>query len=93
MGVTEIKVERDGVGLTDPMPYTDAAMLAVQLRAIPFHEAMTDGKAVPVYDIRPGDTLFYDMRRDPQANVMTHARDRRERWRLDSLGDFCRHLA
>jgi AraC-like DNA-binding protein len=71
MGVTEIKVERDGFGLTDPMPYTNAAMLAVQLRAIPFHEAMTDGKAVPVYDIRPGDTLFYDMRRDPQANVMT----------------------
>jgi len=71
MGITEIKVDREGFGLTDPIPYTDAAMLAVQLRAIPFHEAMTDGKAVPVHNITPGDTLFYDMRRDPQANVMT----------------------
>lgn len=71
MGVTEIKVDQDGFGVTDPIPYSDAAMLAVQLRAIPFHEAMTDGKAVPVYDIRPGDTLFYDMRRNPQANVIT----------------------
>jgi AraC-like DNA-binding protein len=71
LGVTEIEVEDDGFGLTDPIPYTDAAMLAVQLKPIPFHEAISAGKPVPVYDVRPGDTLFYDMRLDPRANVPT----------------------
>ena len=71
MGVTEIRVKQSGFGLTDQIPCADAAMLAVQLTAIPFHEAISDGKAVPVRDIRPGDTLFYDMRSNPQANVMT----------------------
>ena len=71
LGVTEIEVDRDGFGLTDPIPYTDAQMLAVQLKAIPFHEAITEGKPVPVYDVRAGDTLFYDMRLDPRANVPT----------------------
>ena len=71
--VTEIKLDRDGFGATDPIPYTDAAMIALQMRAIPFHEAMTDGRPVPVHDIRPGDALFYDMRRDPRANVMTRS--------------------
>jgi AraC-like DNA-binding protein len=73
ISVTEIQVNRNGFGMTEPIPYQDAGMLAVQLRAIAFHEAMTDDKPVPVYDIRPGDTLFYDMRRDPRANVMTRS--------------------
>lgn len=73
LAVTEIKLNHDGFGLTDPIPHTGAQMLAVQLKAIPFHEAMTDGKAVAVHDIQAGDTLFYDMRRDPRANVMTQS--------------------
>ncbi len=73
LAVTEIRLNRDGFGWTDPIPYADAFMLAVQFKGIPFHEAMTDGKPVPVYDIRPGDTLFYDMRRDPRANVNTRS--------------------
>lgn len=71
--VTEIRVNRNGFGWTDPIPHADAAMLAVQLRAIPFHEAMGEGKIVPVYDILPNDTLFYDMRNDPRANVPTRS--------------------
>jgi AraC-like DNA-binding protein len=71
LGITEIRLDRDGFGETAPIPYADAIMIALQLRAIPFHEAMTDGKPVPVHGIRRGDALFYDMRRDPRANVMT----------------------
>ena len=73
LGVTEIEVTEDGFGLTDPIPYTDAQMVAVQLKPIPFHEAITEGRPVPVYDVKAGDTLFYDMRLDPRANVPTSA--------------------
>jgi hypothetical protein len=66
-----IRLDRDGFGETAPIPYADAIMIALQFRAISFHEAMTDGKPVAVHGIRRGDTLFYDMRRDPRANVMT----------------------
>lgn len=71
MPVIEIVNNRDGFGETDPIPYADATMLAVQLTPIPFHEAMTENRPVPVRDLRRGDTLFYDMRRDPRANVLT----------------------
>jgi AraC-like DNA-binding protein len=73
LGITEIRLDREGFGETAPIPYANAIMLALQLRAIPFHEAMTDNKPVPVHGIRRGDTLFYDMRRDPRANVMTRS--------------------
>jgi AraC-like DNA-binding protein len=71
--VTEIRLDRNGFGETGVIPYADAAMIALQLRAIPFHEAMTDGRPVPVREIRRGDALFYDMRRDPRARVMTRS--------------------
>jgi len=71
LAVTEIRLNSDGFGLTDPIPYSDTAMLAVQLRAIPFHEAMSDGVAKPINGVVAGDTIFYDMRHDPRANVPT----------------------
>jgi AraC-like DNA-binding protein len=73
LGITEIRLDRAGFGETAPIPFADAIMIALQLRAIPFHEAMTDNRPVAVYDIRRGDSLFYDMRRDPRANVMTRS--------------------
>jgi AraC-like DNA-binding protein len=73
LGITEIRLDRDGFGETAPIPFADAIMIALQLRAIPFHEAMTDNKPVPVHGIRRGDSLFYDMRRDPRANVVTRS--------------------
>ena len=51
------------------MPYADAIMLGIQLKALPHHELWFDGKAIDVNDVASGDTIFYDLRRDPRAYV------------------------
>lgn len=70
LAVTEIRNERQNFGMTDPLPYVDGTMLGIQLKALPHHELWFDGKPVEVSDVAPGDTIFYDLRRDPRAYVI-----------------------
>jgi AraC-like DNA-binding protein len=53
--------------MTDPLPYTDAFMVGIQLKSLPHHELWFDGRAIDVNDVACGDTIFYDLRRDPRA--------------------------
>jgi AraC-like DNA-binding protein len=63
LAVTELKYDALNYGMTDPMFQEDAFLVGVQLRPLVFHELWYDGgKAVPVPHIRPGHTLFYDLR-------------------------------
>lgn len=62
LAVTEIKYDRPNFGLTEPVVQQDAFLIGVQLRPYSFHELWYDGKARPVKDVHPGDTLFFDLR-------------------------------
>ena len=62
LAVTEIRYDRPNYGSSDPVIRQDAFVVGVQLKPYPFHELKYAGKAIPVYDVRPGDTLFADLR-------------------------------
>ena len=62
LSVTEIRFDHPGYGLSDPVEPQDAYVFGLQLRAYPFHELWDDGKAIPVRQVRAGDTLIADMR-------------------------------
>ena len=60
--VTEIRYDRANYGSSDPVIHQDAFVAGLQLRPQAFHELTYDGKSIPVYGGRPGDTLFADLR-------------------------------
>jgi len=63
LGVTEIKFDAPNYGVTDQFPKEDAFLVGVQFRPVKFHELWFEGKALPVWDLRPGHSLFYDLRK------------------------------
>lgn len=70
LAVTEIRYDRPNYGITDPVTNQDGFSIGLQLRPYPFHELWYEGKAVPVYDVRPNDTLLFDLR-TVQASRLT----------------------
>jgi len=69
LGMTEVKCDQAGFGETGPIPWSDAISLGIHLRPLPCHELSFDDHPVQVLDVRPGDAMFYDLRRNPRANV------------------------
>jgi AraC-like DNA-binding protein len=62
LAVTEIRYDAYNYGMTDPVTNQDAFTIGLQLRPYAFHELWYEGKAVPVRDVRPGDTILFDLR-------------------------------
>ena len=56
--------------MTDPVTNLDGFSIGLQLRPYEFHELWYEGKAVPVYNVRPNDTLLFDLR-TVQASRLT----------------------
>jgi len=69
LGMTEVKCDQAGFGETDPIPWSDAISLGIQLRPLPWHELSFDDRPMEVLDVQAGDAMFYDLRRNPRATV------------------------
>jgi AraC-like DNA-binding protein len=70
LGVTEVRFDEANFGETGPIPWSDALSLGIQLRRLPWHELSFDNHPMEVRDVQVGDAIFYDLRRNPRANVV-----------------------
>ena len=69
IAVTELKCEAPKYGLSSSLAYEDAYLVGVMLRDYPVHEYWEDGQPTPVTALRTGDTLLYDVKRDPVFHI------------------------
>jgi AraC family transcriptional regulator len=67
IAVTEIRCDDPLPGMTGSIQREDAFLVGLQLRDFPHHEYWEDGQRAPVCDLRVGDLVFYDLKRDPVA--------------------------
>ena len=67
IAVTEIRCDDPLPGMTSSIHREDAFLVGLQLRDFPHHEYWEDGRQMPVCDLRAGDLVFYDLKRDPVA--------------------------
>ena len=69
IAVTEVRSENPQPRMTSAIPKEDAFLIGLQLRDFPQHEYWEEGRQTPVYDLRAGESTFYDLKRDPIANI------------------------
>jgi len=69
IAVTEVRSECPRVGVTGSIPREDAFLVGLQLREYPRHQLFEDGRAVSVCDVRAGETVLYDLKRDPVVMI------------------------
>jgi AraC family transcriptional regulator len=67
IAVTEIRCDDPLPGMTSSIQREDAFLVGLQLRDFPHHEYWEHGRQIPVCDLRAGDSVFYDLKRDPVA--------------------------
>ncbi len=67
IAVTEIRCDDRLPGMTGSIQREDAFLVGLQLRDFPHHEYWEDGQRASVCDLRAGDSVFYDLKRDPVA--------------------------
>jgi AraC-like DNA-binding protein len=67
VAVTNIVCDEENHGLTEPFPYEDAFLVALQIKEIPHHELWFDDRPVRVPPWEAGTTSFYDLKRNPIA--------------------------
>ena len=65
IAVTEIRSDDPLPGMTGSIQREDAFLVGLQLRDFPHHEYWEDGQLASVCDLRAGDSVFYDLKRDP----------------------------
>jgi AraC family transcriptional regulator len=56
-------------GLTCELPREDAYLIGLQLQDYPHHEYWEDGRQAPLCDLKAGQTVLYDLKRSPVANL------------------------
>lgn len=69
LAVTELRYDGWDFGMTDPVRNEDAFLVGLQLRPYPVHQIWVDGREMPVYNVRAGDTLFFDQRSTQAARM------------------------
>jgi hypothetical protein len=69
IAVTEIRSDQPRMGLTDPIAHEDAYLVGLQIRDYPSHEYWEDGKQAPQSSLRAGETVLYDLKRDPRVLI------------------------
>jgi AraC-like DNA-binding protein len=67
--VTEVLSDNPRRGPTDPIAGEDAFLCGLQLRDYPNHVMWVDGKTTDFCDVRAGDMMLYDLRRNPVALI------------------------
>ena len=67
-GISIVRIQEDAAQheMTDPVPEDDAYIVGLMLRDYPNPRFTEDGREVPVLPIEAGDTVFYDLRRNPR---------------------------
>ncbi|WP_331373360.1 AraC family transcriptional regulator [Sinorhizobium chiapasense] len=65
IAVTEIRSDYPRIGLTDSIAREDGYLVGLQIRDYPHHEYWEDGRQAPLTSLRSGDSVFYDLKRDP----------------------------
>ncbi len=55
--------------MSGAIPREDAFLVGLQLRDFPEHEYWEDGRQQPVANLRAGESLIYDLRRDPVVRI------------------------
>lgn len=69
LAVTELRYDGSDFGMTEPVLNEDAFLIGLQLRPYPLHQLWIEGREVPVYNVRPGDTLFFDQKSVQAAHM------------------------
>jgi len=67
IAVTELRGDAPPMATNAPIPREDAWLVAVQLRDFPDHHYWEDGRFADRRDLFAGQTLVYDLKRDPRA--------------------------
>ncbi len=70
LAVTEIRYDQAGFGMTEEVEPVDAFLVALRLRPASMVEVWFEGKAVPVYNMRAGDTSLFDLKTVNAARYM-----------------------
>ena len=65
IAATEIRSDNPRTGLTGSIAREDAYLVGLQIRDYPAHQYWEDGKHAPESSLRAGDTVLYDLKRDP----------------------------
>jgi AraC-like DNA-binding protein len=66
IAVTEVRADDPPHGLSGEQTREDAFLVAVMRRDYPVHEYFEDGRVAGVTSLKTGDTVLYDMKRNPQ---------------------------
>jgi len=69
IAVTELRYENPQNILSTPPIKEDAFLVAVHLKHFPRYEYWENGKAAPVSVLRPGETIVYDVKRQPTFHL------------------------
>jgi len=69
IAVTELRYEKPHNTLSTPPIREDAFLVAVHLRYFPKYEYWENGKAAPASVLRPGETIIYDIKRQPTFHL------------------------
>ena len=65
IAATEIRSDNPRVGLTDSIAREDAYLVGLQIRDYPDHDYWEDGRYAPRTSLHAGETVLYDLKRDP----------------------------
>jgi AraC-like DNA-binding protein len=63
--VTELRGDNPETFMSGSIAREDAFLVALQFRAYPHHEYWEDGRQAKLTDLKAGDTVLYDLKRDP----------------------------
>jgi AraC family transcriptional regulator len=67
LAVTEIRSDHPSPGMSGSIRREDAFLVGLLLRDFPHHEYWEDGRQAPVRDLRAGEIIVSDLKRDPVA--------------------------
>jgi len=67
IAATEIRCDHPLPGMSGSLQREDAFLVAVKLRNFPGLQYWEDGRKAPVHDLRAGQVVLHDLKRDPVA--------------------------
>jgi hypothetical protein len=65
LAVTEVRSDRPSPAMSGSIQREDAFLVCLLLRDFPRPESWEDGRQAPVCDLRAGEIIFADLKRDP----------------------------
>src|SRR5260370_11332726 len=69
IGVTELRGDNPASFMSGSIPKEDAFLVALMIRDYSHHEYWEEGKHAEITDLQQGDTVLYDLKRDPVALI------------------------